>query len=149
MGECEPAGVPEDAVLAFMKKAFELLIDGSMDKQGKLSSDDPTVNFEVQVGEAILVLTLSMGGIWKPQFEFTLLPVGLEKIDVLEAKLRDAQEEIETLKLLANEKRLRSCHCVPCLLVQTSSMFSGMEIAHVLSILIISLCLMTTRKLQC
>jgi hypothetical protein len=49
-------------------------------------------------GEMVLTLTLSMGGIWKPEFVFALLPVGLEKVDMLEAKVRDAQEEIESLR---------------------------------------------------
>ena len=45
-----------------------------------------------------LVLTLNIGDVWKPVFVFSLVPVGLDKIDVVEAKLRDAQEEIEALK---------------------------------------------------
>ena len=49
-------------------------------------------------GEAVLTLTMSMRGIWKPKFVFSLLPVGLDKIDILEAKLRDAQEEIQQLR---------------------------------------------------
>ncbi|RYH04953.1 hypothetical protein EON65_46035 [archaeon] len=43
-------------------------------------------------------MTISVGGIWKSDFVFPLLPVALDKIDVLEAKLRDTQEEIEQLK---------------------------------------------------
>jgi hypothetical protein len=49
-------------------------------------------------GEAILTLTVSMGGIWRPKFVFALLPVGLDKLDIIEAKLRDAHEEIHMLK---------------------------------------------------
>ncbi len=70
----------------------------TLDEKMKPDRDDPTVNF-VRKGEEIsLVLTLSMGGVWKPQYVIDLFPVGLEKVDVLEAKLRDAQEEIAALK---------------------------------------------------
>lgn len=62
------------------------------------TKDDPSVDFLLEGGEVLLVLTLSMYGVWRPKFTFTLLPVGLDKIDVLEAKLRDAQEEIVALK---------------------------------------------------
>ena len=79
-----------------IQKALELatVTDGKI----KPDRDDPTVDF-VRKGEEIsLVLTLSMGGVWKPQYVIDLFPVGLEKVDVLEAKLRDAQEEIAALK---------------------------------------------------
>ncbi|RYG96416.1 hypothetical protein EON65_54440, partial [archaeon] len=36
--------------------------------------------------------------VWKPQYVFPLLPVALDKTDILEAMLRDALEEIEHLK---------------------------------------------------
>jgi hypothetical protein len=54
-------------------------------------------------GEAILTLTVSVGGIWSPKFVFALLPVGLDKLDILEAKLRDAHEQIEVLTQKALE----------------------------------------------
>jgi hypothetical protein len=70
------------------------------EEEAKANGDDPTIDFltEEEDGEVLLVLTLSMNGIWKPEFFFPLLPVGLDKIDVLEAKLRDAQEEIQVLR---------------------------------------------------
>jgi hypothetical protein len=47
----------------------------------------------------VLTLKLSIGGgIWKPEYIFTPLPVGLEKIDMLEAKLRDATDKINMLE---------------------------------------------------
>ncbi|RYY83760.1 hypothetical protein EON63_10515 [archaeon] len=70
------------------------------------SSDCPSVDFEIFSEAVTLTLTISIGGVWKPEFVFTLLPVALDKIDILEAKLRDAQEEIEQLrahKELVNE----------------------------------------------
>jgi len=97
VSEYGPAGIPDDAVLSFLKKAFELVTIG--DKEIIVDKDDPMVDLLLKHGgEVSLVLTLSMCGIWKPKFTFPLLPVGLDKIDVLEAKLRDAQEEIEIMK---------------------------------------------------
>ncbi len=79
-----------------IQKALELAT--VTDEKIKPDRGDPTVDF-VRKGEEIsLVLTLSMGGIWKPQYVVDLFPVGLDKVDVLEAKLRDAQEEIAALK---------------------------------------------------
>lgn len=70
----------------------------------KTDRDDPTVDFIIEDSDVVLVLTLSMGGVWNPEFRFNLLPVGLEKTDVLEAQLRDAQEEIESLKSYINKR---------------------------------------------
>jgi hypothetical protein len=81
-----------------IQKALELATV-TLDEKTKPDRDDPTVDF-VRKGEEIsLVLMLSMGGVWKPQYVIDLFPVvGLDKVDVLEAKLRDAQEEIAALK---------------------------------------------------
>lgn len=49
-------------------------------------------------GEMVLVLTLRIGESWRPEYAFKLLPIRLEKVDILEAKLRDACEEIELLR---------------------------------------------------
>jgi hypothetical protein len=83
--------------VSIIQKALELAI--VTDEKIEPDQDDPTVDL-VRKGEAIsLVLTLSMGGIWKPQYVIDLFPVlDLDKVDVLEAKLRDAQEEIAALK---------------------------------------------------
>mmetsp|Transcript_1755 Transcript_1755/g.3607 ORF Transcript_1755/g.3607 Transcript_1755/m.3607 type:complete len:304 (+) Transcript_1755:55-966(+) len=94
-----PAGVPEGAVLAFLKKALELVSEEDEEDEAKTNQDDPQVDLDQADGEMVLTLVLSvMGGIWKPEFVFALLPVGLEKVDMLEAKVRDAQEEIESLR---------------------------------------------------
>lgn len=106
VGECGPSGVPEEAVVAFLKKAFELILDS--DENLETERDDPKVDFILEEEDIYLMLTLSMGGVWKPEFVFNLLPVGLDKIDILEAKLRDAQDEIEALKIELNEKSDKS-----------------------------------------
>eukprot|EP01031_Cornospumella_fuschlensis_P039391 gene39392-47950_t len=102
MAQCGPAGFPEDAVIAFMEEAFELAAEGetkeAVGKPLATSSDCPSVDFEIGGEEVTLTLTISFGRAWKPKFVFSLLPVALDKIDVLEAKLRDAQEELEHLR---------------------------------------------------
>lgn len=61
--------------------------------------DAPTATLDIIGGKAVLALHLSlMGGIWKNTFTFPLLPVELDKVDVLEAKLRDAEEAVTALK---------------------------------------------------
>ncbi|CAN0225852.1 unnamed protein product, partial [Ectocarpus fasciculatus] len=89
VADCGPAGVPEEAIIQFLK----VISSGS-----KVGSDDPVVDFLAEGGEHSLVLTLSVNGVWKPEFVFPMLPVGLDKMDILEAKLRDAQEEIVQLR---------------------------------------------------
>lgn len=64
--------------------------------------------------EVVLVLTLTVGDVWKPKFTFTLLPVGLDRVDILEGLLRDAQEEIGQLKSCVDDAQveigqLKSC----------------------------------------
>lgn len=93
--EFGPTGIPDEAVLAFFTRSLELASTESRE----MERDDPTIELNLEQGEAILTLTLSMGGIWRPNYSFSLLPVGLEKVDVLEAKLRDAQDEIAALKM--------------------------------------------------
>lgn len=59
--------------------------------------DVPTIGLRVNGGTVSLVLTVSIGGVWKSDYTFSLLPVGLDKVDILEARLRDAEEEIRSL----------------------------------------------------
>jgi hypothetical protein len=60
--------------------------------------DAPTISLKVTSSLALLTLTISlMDGIWKNTYTFTLLPVELNKVDVVEAKLRDADEAITKL----------------------------------------------------
>lgn len=60
--------------------------------------DDPSVDLKIGNGEAVLTFTLSFGGMWKPTFVFTLLSVELEKVDVVEARQKDAEDEIAKLR---------------------------------------------------
>jgi uncharacterized protein YaaQ len=61
--------------------------------------EGPEVN--ATLSETSLNLTLklaSIGAVWRPEFTFALLPVDLEKVDKLEAVLRDVQEENRSLR---------------------------------------------------
>jgi len=102
IADCGPSGVPEEAILAFLERALSNVSDGI--DESKLDVNEPTTDLPNDGGEVALVLKLSMGGIWRPEFVFALLPVGLEKVDVLEAKVRDAQEEIEFLRMEAEHQ---------------------------------------------
>ena len=75
-----------------VQKAFELANEGT--GTTKVGPEDPSVDIQPQGDEMVLTLTLNLGGIWKPKYVFKLLPVELRKVNLLEAQLRDAQEEI-------------------------------------------------------
>jgi hypothetical protein len=117
---CGVSGFPEDVVVAFIKviymrhlrqqqireisivsddllqKSFERIARNScsIDPEDK---NEPDLDLQYIGGKAILTLTISVGGIWRPKFVFALLPVPLDKVDILEAKLRDAHEQIQNL----------------------------------------------------
>jgi len=96
--ECGDTYIPEAAVLAFLQKGLEFIDEAVLDEDRKAEKDDPCVDLLMIDGEAILKLVLSISGIWKPEFAFTLLPLALEKVDILNAQLRDALEEIDELR---------------------------------------------------
>lgn len=62
------------------------------------SKDDPEVYGEVASEGFTIILTLSFCGIWKPEFIFPMLPIALDKIDIVQAQLADAHDEIVELK---------------------------------------------------
>ena len=64
----------------------------------EVGKDDPEIYGEVAAEGFTVVLTLSFMGIWRPQYTFLLLPVALDKVDVIGAQLADALEEIAQLK---------------------------------------------------
>ncbi|RYH14850.1 hypothetical protein EON65_32860 [archaeon] len=86
------------------------------ERKEKTQEDSPLIDLELTHGGATVTLTLSVGGVWKPQFFFPLLPVASDKTDILEAMLRDALEEIEHLKRTRPE---------PVHLSVTSGIFCG------------------------
>lgn len=56
-------------------------------------------------GEVVLTLALKLNDVWNPELFFSLLPVGLEKVDILEAQLRDLQEECTQLKVKVDRQQ--------------------------------------------
>jgi hypothetical protein len=85
-----------DENMCISQRALARVSEGGEDT--KTSPDDPQVDLDQAGGEMVLTLKLLVACVWKPEFVFALLPVGLEKGDMLEAKVRDAQEEIESLR---------------------------------------------------
>jgi hypothetical protein len=82
--------------------------------------DAPVINLKVTNSMAVLTLTISlMDGIWKNTYTFTLLPVELNKVDVLEAKLRDADEAIS--KLSAGVENLAVSQSPPVLSISSKT----------------------------
>ena len=45
-----------------------------------------------------LVLTLNISGVWHPTYEFELLRVELDTVDMLQAQLRDALDELQAIR---------------------------------------------------
>ena len=82
------------------QKALELADETIVTEHAKaaLKDDDPVVDLKLASGEAVLTLTLNMSGVWRPEYVFSLLPVGLDKVDVLDSKQRDLEEEVIQLR---------------------------------------------------
>lgn len=72
-----------------------------------VGKDDPKIYGELSAEGFSVVLTLSFMGVWRPEYTFLLLPVALDKVDIIGAQLADALEEIAQLKelVLAHKKR--------------------------------------------
>ena len=63
-----------------------------------VDKEDPEIYVEVTVEGFAIVLTLSFMGVWRSEYTFLLLPVALDKVDIIAAQLADAQDEIAQLK---------------------------------------------------
>jgi hypothetical protein len=77
------------------KIAFERISDLNNEVT---QSDVPELLFNVLDEGATLTMILSIGAVWKPRIVFKLPSMNLDKNAILEARLRDAQDEIERLK---------------------------------------------------
>jgi hypothetical protein len=110
IGECGPSGFPEAAVFACLQVGRHFICSSSLHSDlqfhvkhqvalnvacnGGNFNEGPEVNASLSETNMKLTLKLtSIGTVWRPEFTFALLPVGLEKVDRLEAVLRDVQEE--------------------------------------------------------
>jgi FtsZ-binding cell division protein ZapB len=56
------------------------------------------VDMFLKDGSLKMMLTMSLYGTWRPEYYMTLTPLNIYRVDILEALLRDAQEEIVSLK---------------------------------------------------
>lgn len=97
MKEHGPDGIPRPAVLRCLKKALE---SAALLDPPKNDETEPETDLQrADDGEGfVLYLTFSVSGVWNPEYLFLLTPVDLEKIDILEAQVRDAREDIIVLK---------------------------------------------------
>jgi hypothetical protein len=60
-------------------------------------TNQPSVDLHIKGGEATLVLSISLYGTWRPEYHMPMTSLATDKVDVLQALLRDAQDEIVTL----------------------------------------------------
>ena len=64
------------------------LIEGTSDG-AKTSGDDPVL---LKSEDSITLILSIGGGIWKPQYVFPLVPIAIDAVAILEAKVRDLEE---------------------------------------------------------
>lgn len=64
----------------------------------EVGKEDPEIYGEMSAEGFTIVLTLSFMGVWRPEYTFLLLPVALDKVDIIAAQLADALEEFTQLK---------------------------------------------------
>jgi hypothetical protein len=96
---CGPSGLPNSAVVTLVQKALGNQEQSSrcaaFKEAEETSSDAPILDM---TAEYITLVIDMYGGICKLEYQYPLTPVGIDQIDVLEARVRDLQEEIEALK---------------------------------------------------
>ena len=63
-----------------------------------IKESDPVIDGAIIADNLKLTLTVSVSGMWSPKYEFVLLPIQLDAIEVLNSHYKDAVEEIKALK---------------------------------------------------
>jgi len=117
-------GIPESAVVLFIQKALESCVSHkddlvksprskSVTRNRKRNADEllnesssacdsngigSNIDLQVHQDKAVLSMLIDFGGMWRQECMFELRSVPLEPVDILSAQLRDAQEEIASLK---------------------------------------------------
>eukprot|EP00607_Mallomonas_marina_P001775 CAMPEP_0182437200 /NCGR_PEP_ID=MMETSP1167-20130531/84880_1 /TAXON_ID=2988 /ORGANISM="Mallomonas Sp, Strain CCMP3275" /LENGTH=333 /DNA_ID=CAMNT_0024630023 /DNA_START=48 /DNA_END=1049 /DNA_ORIENTATION=+ len=118
-------GIPESAVVLFIQKSLEACVSFDEDlvkapapkavtgRNAFIRTQKPAdkltsacdskeigsnIDLQVHQDKAILSMLIDFGGMWKQECMFELRSVPLEPVDILSAQLRDAQEEIASLK---------------------------------------------------
>lgn len=109
MSKYGPNGIPKDTVFGVMKVAFERLKVADH-KGDDAESDDGILldlNYDNNVGSMSLSLQILIVG-YPIEYEFELLPVARDTVDIIEAGLLDAHDEIAMLKNELAQLRLNS-----------------------------------------
>jgi len=117
-------GIPESAVVLFIQKALESCVSHkddlvksprskSVTRNRKRNADEllnesssacdsngigSNIDLQVHQDKAVLSMLIDFGGMWRQECMFELRSVPLEPVDILSAQLRDAQDEIASLK---------------------------------------------------
>lgn len=73
-------------------------VAGDAEVKVKEVSDHPTVDMLLKNDVLTMRLTISVHGTWKPEYHMQFLPLSIDRVDILQALLRDAQEEIAILR---------------------------------------------------
>ncbi len=67
---------------------------------------DPSVDGSIISGSNVfkVELTINVAGLWRPRYEFNLHALELDELEVVKAHLRDAMEEIKSLKVALDSR---------------------------------------------
>ncbi|KAG3066374.1 hypothetical protein PI124_g22078 [Phytophthora idaei] len=78
---------------------------GDLDKKDYVTADNAITGASAEDYLQLLLKLRVLDSAWEAKFEFLLDPVSVERIDIVEAKLRDQEEEL--MKIDALESKLR------------------------------------------
>jgi hypothetical protein len=83
-----------------LQKGLEILNQDSGKERNEGKDSDPTVDGFVSPDSSTfkLHLVISIAGSWQPTYDFHLKSIKLDDIEVVKSHVRDAMEEINTLK---------------------------------------------------
>ena len=115
LAEHGPAGVPAPVVFALLKASrlyfvLALNFDDRVSLQTALKchrkwrrDSDPKIDASITSEGLKLKLTIDLLEDWKPEYDFVLSPLELDGMEFLKAQLRDARDEILSLKKAQRE----------------------------------------------
>jgi hypothetical protein len=92
--------LPSEVIISALRTALEKNASSS------IGEGDPTVDL-VRSDESgsVLELTIHLLPSLKPVYKFPMVPIALEKVDILEAKIRELQEEMMELRTIVGSKK--------------------------------------------
>ena len=98
-------------VTVTLQRGLEILEKNSNEEKYEPEDTDPLVDGQIisESNDFKVQLTINIAGFWRPQYEFNLKAMELDDILVIKAHLRDAQEEIASLKAaLESDRKTKS-----------------------------------------